>query len=941
MEKFTEGQRWISETEPELGLGTITGIEARRIHVSFYGSQCERLYTIAAAPVKRVRFKPGDEITSRHDLTINVETVKEIEGIIIYYGDGHELHESDLSDTLSFSTPKDRLMNGMVDSNAIYNLRCAARDFRSKANASPVRGFVGGRVDLVPHQFYIAEEVSSRHVPRILLSDEVGLGKTIEAALILHRLLLCERIGRVLILVPDSLVHQWFVELYRKFSLLFKIFNADYCTDAEQNDVSVNPFLEDQLGICSVSFARDPRRKEQILAAGWDMLVIDEAHHLVENSPDYLFVERLGQKSNGMMLLTATPEQLGERIHFAHLRLLDPARYYCFDDYLKSTHHYQVIAEFIDRINQDKPLAKKDLSSTLFRLSGNCDETMLRFRKLICGTKQNKKQLIDELLDHHGTGRIIFRNTRATIKGFPGRREHIYPLTGSPDSIRNADQELMADIEGLDDKAPCNYSHDPRIPFLVDLLHRFKGEKVLVICRSIRKTLGIESALKQQINIKTGLFNEKMTLIQRDRSAAWFSEKNGAQLMICSEIGSEGRNFQFAHHLVLFDLPLNPELMEQRMGRLDRIGQTEDIHIHVPYLKNSTSTILVNWYSKGLGLFENNVRGVHHSYKKFCTRIIDLVHQQTANKTPDETALHSLVEDTRNYSKALSEQLEKGRDRLLEMNSFKSGVAVSLINEIITLDKNRNIDDFMLNLFDYYGITADDAGYRTYRLRFNAMNCSGFPLPAGNQTTLMVTFDRQTALSREDIDFLSQDHPMVTGAVELLLGSGAGNSCLAVWHDSGKTGILLEAYFVPECVAPRSLHIDRFLPDKPVRVVVDHSGHDLTPDYSPDLFSTCLESLSGTWLAENQVLSGQLLPGLVHHAQTAVEPLAHAMIDASVNKMETAMQSELQRLKNLKKVNPSIREEEIVMMAQEIEDVRCCLNKTSLRLDALRLILLK
>ena len=939
MEKFTEGQRWISETEPELGLGTITGIEERRIHVTFYGSQCERLYTIAAAPVKRVRFKPGDEIKSRHDLTILVESVKEIEGIILYYGGGHELHESDLSDTLSFTTPKDRLMNGMVDSNAVFNLRCAATEFRAKANASPVRGFVGGRVDLVPHQFYIAGEVSCRHVPRILLSDEVGLGKTIEAALILHRLLLCERIGRVLILVPDSLVNQWFVELWRKFSLLFRIFNADYCMDAEQNDVSVNPFLEDQLGICSVSFAQEPRRKEQILAAGWDMLVVDEAHHLVENSPDYLFVERLGQKSKGMMLLTATPEQLGERIHFAHLRLLDPARYYCFEDYLNRTRHYQVIAECIDRINQEKPLAKKDLSSILIRLSGNSEETMLRFSKLLHGTQQNKKQLIDELLDQHGTGRIIFRNTRATIKGFPGRREHLYPLAGSPDSIRHADQELMADIEGVDDGTPSHYSHDPRITFLVDLLQRIKGEKVLVICRSVSKTLGIESALKQRINIKTGLFNERMTLIQRDRSAAWFSEKNGAQLMICSEIGSEGRNFQFAHHLVLFDLPLNPELMEQRMGRLDRIGQTEEILVHVPYLKNSASEILVNWYSKGLGLFENNVRGVHHIYKKFCDRIIDLVHLQTAKEAPDESALHSLVEDTRNYSKALAEQLENGRDRLLEMNSFKSGVAASLITEIMALDKSRKIDGFMLNLFDYYGITTDESGYRTYRLKFNSMNCSGFPVPASNIT--MVTFDRQTALNREDIAFLSQDHPMVTGAVELLLGSEAGNSCLAVWQDSGKKGILLEAYFVPECVAPRSLHMDRFLPDKPVRVVVDHSGHDLTCDYSPDLFSTCLESLSGTWLVENQVISGELLPGLVQQAQAAADPLAHAIIDASVNKMETAMQAELQRLKNLKKGNPSIREEEIVMLANEIEELRCCLNRTILRLDALRLILLK
>jgi ATP-dependent helicase HepA len=939
MKKFTEGQRWISETEPELGLGTITGIEDRRIHVSFYGSQCERLYTIAAAPVKRVRFKPGDEIKSRHDLTINVETVKEIEGIIIYYGDGHELHESDICDTISFSTPKDRLLNGLVDPNPVFNLRCAASDFRSKTNSSPVRGFAGGRVDLVPHQFYIAGEVSSRYVPKILLSDEVGLGKTIEAALILHRLLLCERIGRVLILVPDALVNQWFVELWRRFNLLFRIFNADYCRDTEQNDLSVNPFLEDQLGICSVSFAKEPRRKEQLLAAGWDMLVVDEAHHLVENSPEYLLVEKLGQESKGMMLLTATPEQLGERSHFAHLRLLDPARYYSFEDYLKNSDYYQDIAGLIDRINQGFSLSEKD-----FLLSGKSEEAIQRLSRLFNEKKQNKKQLINELLDQHGTGRIIFRNTRATIQGFPGRHENLYPLTGSPGCVRKADQEVLADIEsisGVNDGMPADYSHDLRIPFLIDLLNRFKGEKILVICRSVSKTLGIASAVKQQINVKTGLFNEKMTLIQRDRSAAWFSEKNGAQLMICSEIGSEGRNFQFAHHLVLFDLPLNPELMEQRIGRLNRIGQTEQIQIHVPYLKDSASEILANWYSKGLGLFEKNVRGVHHIYKKFSDRIIDLVRLHAETGKSDKNALHAIVAATRSYREEISGQLENGRDRLLEMNSFKSDVAASLINEIKTLDKSRTVEELMLNIFDYFGITTDEAGYRTYRLRFNAMKRPGFPVPPSNKNTLMVTFDRQTALNREEIDFLSQDHPMVTRAVELLSGSEQGNSALAVWHDSGKKGILLEAYFIPECVAPVSLHIDRFLPDTPVRVVVDHSGNDLTCDYSAALFSTALESLSGTWLVENQVLSGEFLSGLVQHAQKAAAALTLGMKDSSVARMEASMHSELQRLISLKKVNPAIREEEMVMMADEIKELRRCLNGTNLRLDALRLILLQ
>src|SRR5690606_41133390 len=91
----------------------------------------------------------------------------------------------------------------------------------------------------------------------------------------------------------------------------------------------------------------------------------------------------------------------------------------------------------------------------------------------------------------------------------------------------------------------------------------------------------LEAAIKERFNLNLALFHEGLPLVQRDRQAAWFAEPDGAQVLLCSEIGSEGRNFQFAHHLVLFDLPLNPGLVEQRIGRLDRIGQTDTIRIHV------------------------------------------------------------------------------------------------------------------------------------------------------------------------------------------------------------------------------------------------------------------------------------------------------------------------------------------------------------------------
>lgn len=940
MEHFVEGQRWISEMEPELGLGTITGVEHRRVRVNFYGSDCERQYAIASAPLKRVRFRPGDKVKSRDALNFSVETVREIEGIIIYCGNGQELNESDLCHTISFSTPKERLANGLVDSNDLFNLRCHALHFRAKTRNSPVRGFTGGRIDLIGHQFYIAGEVSSRYLPRVLLSDEVGLGKTIEACLILHRLLLCERVSRVLILVPDSLVHQWFVELLRRFNLLFRIFNEEFCHSVESHEAGINPFLEDQLGICSIGFLKDEKRQKQILEAGWDMVVVDEAHHLVENSPEYLFAEALGQRSKGLMLLTATPEQLGERSHFAHLRLLDPARYYDFHAFSQSAERYGNIAETIDKILKEGGLEAGEIESAASLLADGSGENRDYFKTLLNGGTHERKQLMEEILDRHGTGRVIFRNTRAAIKGFPGRVEKRHPLEGTEQDAEQANRELMAEINGDREEGPCDYTEDPRTAFLVDLIQSLKGEKILLICRSVEKSLAIEKAVRKQINVKIALFNETMTLIQRDRNAAWFAEKEGAQLLICSEIGSEGRNFQFAHHLVMFDLPLNPELLEQRIGRLDRIGQTRDIQIHIPYVANSAWEIPVRWYSEGLGMFEKSVNGLHHIFKAFGPQVADLAMEGINGLDHPETTLDDLIKETGSYRVKLAQELEKGRDRLLELNSFRPGPAKQLTDEIASLDENRDIDRLMLRMFDHYGIQADEAGKRTWRLQFDDISGSEFPVPPLRKSKMTVTFDRKTALGREEIDFLSRDNPMVTGAMELLLGTEQGNSALALWKNSSTRGLLLEAFFVPECVAPAHLQIDRFLPEAPIRIVVDHSGQNVTDQHPFEQFENCLENLPGSWLSENPIIAGELLPGLIEDNSDKAENQLQKIIESGVSQMESTMEPEIRRVKELRKVNPEIRKEEIELMEWEREALRKHLLETRLRLDAVRFVLL-
>src|SRR5262249_47911084 len=145
------------------------------------------------------------------------------------------------------------------------------------------------------------------------------------------------------------------------------------------------------------------------------------------------------------------------------------------------------------------------------------------------------------------------------------------------------------------------------------------------ICRTQAKVTAIEATLRQQLkNMKAAVFHEGLSLLQRDRNAAWFADKHGAQVLLCSEIGSEGRNFQFAHHLVLFDLPLDPEILEQGIGRLDRIGQTSEIQVHVPFVTGTGQEVLARWYHDGLNAFEKNLQGGRELLELFGARVHDL-----------------------------------------------------------------------------------------------------------------------------------------------------------------------------------------------------------------------------------------------------------------------------------------------------------------------------
>ncbi|HXV63375.1 MAG TPA: SNF2-related protein [Vicinamibacteria bacterium] len=887
MTTYVVGQRFVSEAEPELGLGLVEGVEGRHIVLRFPASATVRRYASASAPIKRVVYRVGDEVFDHVGNRFRIEAVEERGGLLFYRGPEFGFAETALSDRLSFSTPVDRFLAGICDRSRIFDLRLRSHELRHRYLKSPARGFLGGRIELIPHQLYISHEVASRPFPRALLADEVGLGKTIEVGLVLHRLLRSGQMNRVLILVPESLVHQWFVEMYRRFHLSFTLVDESYYQEAVTS-VGENPFLGIETAISSLELlAAVPERSEHAASAGWDMLVVDEAHHLrwSEEAPgaDYRLVARIASQARGVLLLTATPEQLGEESHFARLKLLDPDRYSSLERYRRDAEKFHDVAKLAGRLLDGQSLSPSETR----RLGGVTS--------------------LAELVDRHGPGRVVFRNTRKVLDRFPARRVHPVRL------------QSWSDLE-----------RDPRVSWLAAFLRDIAPEKVLMICRSRETAVAVSEELRQTRSITAGVFHEGLSLRERDRQAAWFAEADGAQVLLCSEIGSEGRNFQFAHHLVLFDLPSSPELLEQRIGRLYRIGQTETVEIHVPIVEGSAEELIFRWFHEGLEAFEKSPPS-----GSFFDPLVERLHDFAPGPGPGSgrangAAFEAFLEDARRFRERLLRELEAGRDRLLELGSFRPARAAALMKEIGMWDEDRELDFWIEDALDYLGVELEEIGRRTFRLRQG----SGLvvdALPGLRADEVGMTCDRDRATHQGELDFLTWDHPMTTGVLELLLGGEHGNCARALLADGRESGLMLEAVFVLEVVAPPELYVDRFLPPTPMRIVVDDLGREATDLYSGEDLTGRLRDAPGSF-GERE------LPGLVERATRIAEKRAPALVASGLSEMRESMGQELRRLRALQEINDHVRPEEIARVEQEAALLEKVIAAARVRLDALRYI---
>ncbi|UNU73986.1 RNA polymerase-associated protein RapA [Moraxella nasovis] len=944
---FAIGQRYLSDSESNLGLGVVVDVDDRCVHILFPQSEETRVYAKASALLSRVVFCVGDTISDQDGNRYVVERCEEIAHVMRYHLTcGKSLMETRLAANISLAKPLERLLAGRIENSEWYDLRQDALKVKAMLSRHPLRGLIGARVDIIRHQLYIAHEVGKRLAPRVLLADEVGLGKTIEAGLIIHQQIMTAKASRVLVLVPDSLQHQWMIELKSRFNLDFALFDLVRTASIKEHNPDQNVFATEQLIIASIDLLLDHHDLyEQAYAAGFDLLVVDEAHHLHWDSEQggndkYDLVADFAQNTAGVLLLTATPEQLGVESHFARLRLLDPHRFDDLDDFVDSQEAFADVAAVATLLIDGKPLSDKQIAAVAGLLGFDKSD--------IDDINHNEKlrtHIINELLDRHGTGRVLFRNTRESVQGFFGRTSIPYPLP-LPNAWQNTHYthgKLREQLWGEENYPDGSWlEHDPRVGWLIGLLKDdLKHKKALLIARSGATIESLEAVLRLHAGIKTAVFTEQMTLLERDQAAAYFADEDGAQILLCSEIGSEGRNFQFVQDLVLFDLPANPDTLEQRIGRLDRIGQIAKITLHVPFVVGTAQEKLYNWYDKALNIF-NQISPTAQTVQE--TYIASLKPLLQAPSTDDNLdAIAHIIADGAALRCKLEAELQAGRDRLLEYNSCRPKTAARIADAMHTLDRSTLLPMFLDRYFEAVGIDYSvqrDNSWVVHPIDASEIDIEGVESLPLDEDGMTLTFSRTQALIREDMQYMTYEHPLVSAVLEMLTSGTFGNTQVALLKTAAMPQgmLLLECHFRIEVVAPKQLNLSAYIPTQVVRVLLSERGDNLSNVATPEKLLPLIERL-------DKFKARQVVKARTHVIETqagCAKDIASKELDAisqqAMAQFSEQMNKEISRLKRLQLINPNVRDDEIAQLeAMHTQGVEA-LSQLSLVPDSIRVL---
>ncbi|HET8732306.1 MAG TPA: helicase-related protein, partial [Anaeromyxobacteraceae bacterium] len=468
----------------------------------------------------------------------------------------------------------DRIASGDAGPASAFALRTRVARLEALRRADGLGALLSSRVHVLPHQVGAAGRILADRIPRFVLADEVGLGKTIEAGLVFAGLRQLGLAERVLVVVPEHLAFQWLAELFHKFNALFTLLSPDRVAAMGGPGAAM---AQARLAIVShEQLASDPELAAAAAERPFDLVVVDEAHHLAE---DRLFeaVAPVARASFGLLLLTATPVRLDPREYFRLLSLVEPVPTTTLEAFLARLEAHEAYAAVARDLLAGGTV--EDALAALRRLSPD-DAAFAAPRGKAKGP--SRAALLDHLAVRYGLSSRLVRNRRVKVGAFTRR------------VLRREDVSEGGKIDA--------------VAALCGRLAR-EGEKVLVFGGDVDRLRELQARVASGERLEALLYDDAATLEARDRLVARFRDPEGPMILLSGESGGEGRNFQFASHLVCLDLPDSPLTLEQRIGRLDRLGQSRPVEIHV-LPEPGEEAFLADLYEKEIGIFEEPVGGL-------------------------------------------------------------------------------------------------------------------------------------------------------------------------------------------------------------------------------------------------------------------------------------------------------------------------------------------
>lgn len=775
------------------GCCKIIGIDGRTIDVKLCDVGCRRLFSrnaLEGGDFKRVVLHAGAlAIGPQGQCVINALVNGDEVGPRRYrviYEDGlsaavSEIELLPLPASLTDSLPA-RLLQGRTDPYALFSARHRLLVALTRFNrqVGGLRALLASRIDLHPHQAFVAGTVILDPVRRYILADEVGLGKTIEAGIILHDLLSRRPDARILVLTPGPLTRQWLCEMHSSFGgQAFKL--------ADLHPIESVDLRRWSKVICSTNFALDGL-DEELLAVPWDLVVVDEVHHLLNAPHLYDMVEQLSRSARDLLLLSAIPVRRRESELYRLLALLDP-RTYAKDG--TGEEAFLAIYEAQEPLGRRLNLLSHDLTDLVSGEATNKD-VIARLGRLVSLPILREDEQLHALLaaaeaeperaaslarEVHLTVSERYRVNRRILRN---RRERLIsqdrlaaitristPLRYEPDQIEGeavtAAEAMLAALA-----ADASLSRDILRPFsrillqaLVDPIATLEvltalrdaqaatvnsygremlnavvglgGERWAVqlytACAGVkahvdprllsaglrlasnwrssqsssarcdvmvsllrgeiaadRKTLvfaGFPGVAQRLATLLKDTFGEKFVTefrsdlddMTKEENVRRFRAESNVSIMVSDESGGEGRNFQFAHSLVHADLPWHLAVIEQRIGRLDRLGReaiSNQVVSHICVSAGAWESGLFACYHDGLDLFGTSVSGLEFALRHLQDEIVD------AALTGGQDEMHDLV--PRLKAIAAEERVRDDSEALLDEASYHAARAERFIH---------------------------------------------------------------------------------------------------------------------------------------------------------------------------------------------------------------------------------------------------------------------